>query len=146
MKGYWNNETETAKSLKPGPFPWEKVLYTGDLFRTDDDGFLYFVGRKDDVVKINGEKVSPKQIEDVIAALAEVRDVAVVATPDPVYGARLKAIVVAEPGRELTDADILRHCRKNLDITMIPSTIEFRSETLPRSETGKLDRRQLAHH
>jgi amino acid adenylation domain-containing protein len=146
MKGYWKNESETAKALKAGPFPWEKVLHTGDLFRADQDGYLYFVGRKDDVIKINGEKVSPKQIEDVIASLAGVRDVAVVAAADAVSGARLNAIVIKEPHSTLTANDILRHCRHNLDAVMIPSTVEFRDANLPRSETGKLDRRQLAPH
>jgi amino acid adenylation domain-containing protein len=146
MKGYWKNEPETAKSLQSGPFPWEKVLHTGDLFRADQDGYLYFVGRKDDVIKINGEKVSPKQIEDVIASLGGVRDVAVVAALDPVSGLRLSAIIIKEPHGTLTANDILRHCRQNLDAAMIPSSVEFRDANLPRSETGKLNRRQLAPH
>ena len=60
MKGYWENPEATDKALRPGPFPWEKVLYTGDLFRTDEEGFLYFVGRKDDIIKTRGEKVEPE--------------------------------------------------------------------------------------
>ncbi len=58
------------QALRPGPLPWEMVLHTGDLFRTDEDGFLYFVGRKDDIIKTRGEKVSPKEVENVLYALA----------------------------------------------------------------------------
>ena len=78
MKGYWENPEATDKALKPGPFPWEKVLYTGDLFRTDEEGFLYFVGRKDDIIKTRGEKVSPKEVENVLYALPGIREAAVV--------------------------------------------------------------------
>ena len=69
MKGYWENPEATDRALRPGPYPWEKVLYTGDLFRTDEEGFLYFVGRKDDIIKTRGEKVSPKEVENVLYAL-----------------------------------------------------------------------------
>ena len=73
MKGYWENPEATARALRPGPLPWEKVLYTGDLFRTDEEGFLYFVGRKDDIIKTRGEKVSPKEVENVLYAPARRR-------------------------------------------------------------------------
>ena len=70
MQGYWDNDEATAKALRPGPNPWEKVLYTGDLFRTDEEGFLYFVGRKDDIIKTRGEKVAPKEVESGPACLS----------------------------------------------------------------------------
>jgi acyl-CoA synthetase (AMP-forming)/AMP-acid ligase II len=66
MMGYWNLPEETAMTLKPGLYPGEKVLYTGDLFKMDEEGYLYFVARKDDMIKTAGEKVSPKEVENVL--------------------------------------------------------------------------------
>src|SRR5262245_53651699 len=124
MKGYWENPEATAKALRPGPFPWEKVLYTGDLFRTDEDGFLYFVGRKDDIIKTRGEKVSPKEVENVLYALPGIREAAVVGVPDAVLGYAIKAVVALAPAAELKEQDIIRHCAKNLEDFMVPKLVE----------------------
>ena len=140
MKGYWADEEGTARVLKSGPYPWERVLYTGDLFRTDDEGYLYFVSRKDDIIKTRGEKVSPKEVENVIYELAGVREVAVIGVPDPILGQAIKAIVVGEDG--LTERDIIRHCAARLEEFMVPSLVEFRGE-LPKSENGKIVRKEL---
>jgi long-chain acyl-CoA synthetase len=143
MKGYWNDAEATDKALKPGPFPWEKVLYTGDLFRTDDEGYLYFVGRKDDIIKSRGEKVSPKEVENVLYELPGVREAAVIGVPDPLLGAAVKAIVAVEPGAGLTERAIIAHCAARLEEFMVPSQVEFRVE-LPKSENGKIARRAIA--
>ena len=74
MKGYWEDPEATARVLWPGPYPWEQVLHTGDLFRMDNEGFLYFVGRKDDLIKSRREKVSPKEVENVLYALPGARE------------------------------------------------------------------------
>ena len=140
MKGYWADEEGTARVLKPGPYPWERVLYTGDLFRTDDEGYLYFVSRKDDIIKTRGEKVSPKEVENVICELAGVREVAVIGVPDPILGQAIKAIAVADDG--LTERDIIRHCAARLEEFMVPSLVEFRRQ-LPKSENGKIARKEL---
>lgn len=142
MKGYWENPQATARALRPGPYEWEKVLHTGDLFRTDAAGFLYFVGRKDDIIKTRGEKVSPKEVENVLVMLAGVREAAVIGVDDPVLGAAIKAFVVAEPG-SLSAQDVLRHCAKHIEDFMVPKHVEFR-DALPKSENGKIDRRALA--
>jgi len=141
MKGYWNDEAATARALRTGPYPWEKVLYTGDLFRTDGEGFLYFVGRKDDIIKTRGEKVSPKEVENVLYELPQVREAAVVGVPDAVLGSAIKAIVAAEPG--LTERDVIRHCAARLEDFRVPTLVEFRPH-LPKSENGKIARRELA--
>ncbi|MDH5833921.1 class I adenylate-forming enzyme family protein [Luteimonas kalidii] len=141
MQGYWRNEEATAKALRPGRYPWEKVLHTGDLFRMDAEGFLYFVGRKDDILKSRGEKVSPKEVENVLYALAGIREAALVGVPDPIMGHALKAIVVSD--REDLDARaILAHCRAHLEEFMIPRTVEFR-DALPKTNTGKIRRSVL---
>ncbi len=143
MQGYWRDEAATARALKPGSLPGEKVLYTGDLFRTDVDGFLYFVGRKDDIIKSRGEKVSPKEVENVLYALPGVREAAVVGVPDPVLGQAIKAVLALEPGVALTRDEVIRHCAKHLEDFMVPKIVAF-EEALPKSENGKIDRREIA--
>ena len=142
MKGYWENPAATQQALRPGPLPQEMVLYTGDLFRTDEDGFLYFVGRKDDIIKTRGEKVSPKEVENVLYALAGVQEAAVVGVPDPVLGFAIKAVVALDSGTALTAAEVIRHCARNLEDFMVPKIVEFR-DRLPKSENGKIARRQV---
>ena len=142
MKGYWENEEATARALKPGPHPGEKVLHTGDLFRTDPDGFHYFVGRKDDIIKTRGEKVSPKEVENAIYALAGIREAAVVGVPDPILGLAIKAIVSADPAAGLTAQEVIRHCGRHLEDFMVPKLVEFRA-ALPKTESGKISRRQI---
>lgn len=142
MKGYWDNPAATDVALRPGPLPREKVLYTGDLFRTDADGFLYFVGRKDDIIKTRGEKVSPKEVENMLYALPGIREAAVVGVPDPVLGFAIKAVLAVEVGAELSVADVIRHCARHLEDFMVPKLVEFRTE-LPKSENGKIARRQV---
>jgi amino acid adenylation domain-containing protein len=143
MKGYWNDPEATARALRPGPFVWEKVLHTGDLFRADADGFLYFVARKDDIIKTRGEKVSPKEIENALYALPGIREAAVVGVPDPVLGLALKAVVAADPHANLTAHDVIRHCARHLEEFMVPKTVEFR-DALPKTESGKISRRLVA--
>ena len=143
MQGYWQDEAATARALRPGPFPWERVLHTGDLFRTDADGFLYFVGRKDDIIKSRGEKVSPKEVENVLYALPGVREAAVVGVPDAILGMAIKAVLALEPDAVVTSDDVIRHCARHLEDFMVPKAVEFRA-ALPKSENGKIDRRFIA--
>lgn len=141
MQGYWQNEEATAKALKPGRYPWEKVLHTGDLFRTDQEGFLYFVGRKDDILKSRGEKVSPKEVENVLYAMPGITEAALVGVPDPILGHLLRAIVVATDAQVDARA-VIAHCRAHLEEFMIPREVEFR-ESLPKTSTGKIRRSVL---
>ena len=143
MKGYWENPEATARALRPGPHAWERVLHTGDLFRTDDEGFLYFVGRKDDIIKSRGEKVAPKEVENVIYAFPGVAEVAVIGIPDPILGSAIKAVVAGEPGAALEAAEIVRHCARFLEDHMVPKVVEFRP-SLPKTDSGKISRRLVA--
>ena len=142
MKGYWENTEATDKCLKPGRYPWEKVLYTGDLFKTDDEGYLYFVGRKDDIIKTRGEKVSPKEVENVLYALEGIKEAAVVGVPDPILGMALKAVLVLADGITLGEQEIIRHCAGRLEDFMVPKFVEFRAE-LPKTSTGKIRRSEV---
>jgi amino acid adenylation domain-containing protein len=143
MKGYWELPEETDKVLKPGSFPGEKVLYTGDLFRMDQEGYLYFVGRKDDIIKSRGEKVSPKEIEDVLYSLDGVAEAAVVGVPDPVLGEAIKAVITLREGARLTQQDLLRHCAQHLEDFLVPTFVEFR-DSLPKTSSGKISKRELS--
>jgi amino acid adenylation domain-containing protein len=142
MKGYWEKPDETDRVLKPGPLPGEKVLYTGDLFRMDGEGYLYFVGRKDDLIKTRGEKVSPKEVEAVIYTLPEVKEAAVIGVPDPILGQAIKAVLVLADGAALSERDVMRHCAARLEDFMVPKSVEFRS-SLPKTTTGKISKREL---
>jgi len=114
MKGYWEAPDLTAQRLKPGSLPNEMVLYTGDLFRMDDEGYLYFVGRKDDIIKSRGEKVSPKEVENVVYSLPGISEAAIVGLRDRVLGQAVHCVVTLKEGAELTERDILAHCRRHL--------------------------------
>jgi amino acid adenylation domain-containing protein len=142
MKGYWELPEETAHCLKPGPLPGEIVLYSGDLFRADEEGYLYFVGRKDDIIKTRGEKVSPREVEDVIYALDGVAEVAVIGVPDPILGSAIKAVLTVRPGAQVTKQDVLRHCAAKLEDFMVPKIVEFQA-SLPKTETGKISKRAI---
>jgi amino acid adenylation domain-containing protein len=142
MRGYWGDPQASAERFRPGPLAGERLCYTGDLFRMDAEGFFYFVGRKDDIIKTRGEKVSPKEVENVLYRLPGIQEAAVIGVPDPVLGQAIKAYVVLN-GAILTEADILRHCREYLEELMVPRFVEFRPE-LPKTGSGKIRRAELA--
>jgi acyl-CoA synthetase (AMP-forming)/AMP-acid ligase II len=142
MKGYWEQPDETDKVLRPGPLPGERVLYSGDLFRMDDEGYLYFVGRKDDIIKTRGEKVSPKEVENVLYTLAPIAEAAVVGVPDPILGQVVKAVVTVKAGATVTQIDVLRHCAAHLEDFMVPKLVEIR-DAMPKTGTGKIDKNSL---
>ena len=143
MRGYWEKPEETAARLKPGPIPGEMVLYSGDLFRTDADGWLYFVARRDDIIKSRGEKVSPREVENAISSLDGVYEVAVIGVPDELLGQAIKAFITLTPGANLTERDVIRHCLAHLESFMAPKYVEF-VESLPKTGTGKISKTGLA--
>ena len=142
MQGYWELPEETAKMLRPGLFSWEKSLYSGDLFKMDEDGFLYFVSRKDDIIKSRGEKVSPKEVEVVLYALEDITGAAVIGVKDDLFGEAIKGFVVLKDGSEMTEKDILAHCSANLEDFMVPQMIEIR-DSLPMTSSGKITKKGL---
>ena len=142
MRGYWRAPQETAERFRPGPMAGERVCHTGDLFRMDNDGYLYFVGRTDDIIKSRGHKVAPREIENVLHDIPGVVEATVVGVPDPVLGQAIKAVVAVD-GRFVTAAHVLAHCRTHLEDHMVPKYVEFRYQ-LPKTASGKIDRRTLA--
>jgi acyl-CoA synthetase (AMP-forming)/AMP-acid ligase II len=142
MRGYWEKPEQTAKKLKPGPLPGEMVLYTGDYCKLDEDGYLYFVGRMDDVIKSRGEKVAPKEVENVLVHIPGVKEVAVIGVPDEILGQAVKAFVVPEQGAELTTKQILGEAQLRLENFMVPKYIEIVPD-LPKTTTGKIKKTDL---
>jgi amino acid adenylation domain-containing protein len=143
MKGYWELPEETDRMLKPGPLPAEKVLHTGDLFRMDEEGYLYFVGRKDDIIKTRGEKVSPREVEDVLHAMPGVAEAVVIGVPDEVLGEAIKAVVRPQAGVNLTAEEVIHWCSLKLENFMVPKFVDFQGE-FPKTSTGKISKRELA--
>lgn len=135
MGGYWRNEAATAAALRPGPDG--PRLYTGDLFRADEDGFLYFVARRDDIIKTRGEKVSPQEVERVLYALHGVLEAAVEGVDDAVFGQVIRAHVAVDAAAGLTERLVQRHCATHLEDFMVPKMVEFH-DALPKTATGKI--------
>lgn len=142
MQGYWRDEAATRLALRPVHGRGGTWLHTGDLFRADADGYLTFVGRNDDMLKVRGEKVAPRQVEAVLHDCPGVAEAVVVGRPDAVSGHILHAVVV-RGSATLTERDVLRHCARMLPDPMVPKTIEFRDE-LPKTASGKVARRLVA--
>lgn len=143
MRGYWEKPEATAKRLKPGPITGEMVLYSGDIFRTDSEGYLYFVSRRDDIIKSRGEKVSPREVENVLYGMEGVFEAAVVGMPDPLIGEAVKAFVVLQPGHTLTERDVIKYCLTKLESFMAPKQVVF-VDSLPKTDTGKIKKTDLA--
>jgi long-chain acyl-CoA synthetase len=142
MRGYWKNPEATARALRPGPIPGEVVLHTGDLFKMDADRYLYFVARKDDIIKTRGEKVSPLEVESVICKVPGVVEAAVVGVPDQVLGVAVKAAIVKATDAEVTADDIRKRVRTELDDVAVPKFVEF-MDALPKTASGKVKKSEL---
>lgn len=142
MVGYWRKPGETAAKLREGHFPGERLLYTGDVFRTDEDGYLYFVARKDDIIKSRGEKVSPREVENVLHELPGVSLAAVIGVPDPIFGEAIKAFIVPAEGAQLEAKEVIKYCLARLENYMVPKHVVF-VEALPMTSSGKVNKSQL---
>jgi acyl-CoA ligase (AMP-forming) (exosortase A-associated) len=147
--GYWNDEQKTAERFKPAPgqpaglrIP-EIAVWSGDTVRKDEDGFLYFVGRRDEMIKTSGYRVSPTEIEEVIFATGLVADAAAVGVPHPTLGQAVVIVAAPAAGKPAEEGPILEVCRKELPAFMVPARIEWR-DVLPRNPNGKYDRPRLA--
>jgi long-chain acyl-CoA synthetase len=143
MAGYWKKPELSNEILHPGRLPGERVLCTQDWFRMDAEGFLYFMGRSDDIIKTRGEKVSPLEVENAIHAIKGVKEVAVVGVPDEVFGQAIRAYIECEPGVELTDKKVKHDCLSRLENFMVPSDVIFLDD-IPKTPNGKIDRKYLA--
>jgi len=134
--GYWNDTPETAKYFRSGK------LHTGDLARVDADGFIFIVEREREMIKSGGNRVSAKEVEDVVAEIPVVVEVAVIGVPHELLGEAIKAFVVTVHGATLTAAEVIEHCRRRLPNFKCPETVEF-LDALPHTASGKVAKRKL---
>jgi long-chain acyl-CoA synthetase len=142
MMGYWGDPNLSEEWLKSRPDLDERMLCTQDRFTVDEEGFLYFVGRTDDIVKTRGEKVSTIEVENVLHGLRGVSQAAVVGVPDDLLGEALRAYVVLEQAAALTEEDILRFARSKLENFMVPREVVLLDE-LPHTDSGKIRKGSL---
>ncbi len=130
MNGYWRDELNSSTKLLP--IANGRRLHTGDLFRTDNDGFLYFVSRRDDIIKTRGEKVSPQEVERILYALTRHSRGGCGRYRRSGVRQLIRAYVALEPDAGLSEKDILRHCAAHLEDYMVPKSVEFR-DALPKT-------------
>lgn len=142
--GYWNDPQTSSLRFRPGPLPGELVCHSGDMFQMDGEGYLYFVGRSDEIIKSGGKKIAPKEVENALFRLEGILDAAVAGIPDPLLGQAAKAFVVLNPSRRppLTAQDILDHCRAELEDYLVPRQVEIR-DALPKTPSGKIIKSEL---
>ncbi|GAB3043545.1 long-chain-fatty-acid--CoA ligase [Virgibacillus ainsalahensis] len=136
MKGYWNMPEETAHTFRNG---W---LYTGDIAYMDEDGYLFIVDRKKDLIIASGYNVYPRDVEEILYEHSSVQEAVVVGMPDPYRGETVKAVVVLKEGKQRDEKKLIAYCRKNMAAYKVPEVIEFREE-LPKTNVGKILRRKI---
>nr|WP_254901732.1 long-chain fatty acid--CoA ligase [Thalassobacillus devorans] len=136
MKGYWNMPEETTLALRDG---W---LYTGDIARVDDEGYLYILDRKKDLIIAGGFNIYPRDIEEILYEHESVQEAVAVGVPDGYRGETVKVVVVLKDGKSATEEELIAYCRDNMAAYKVPSSVEFRSE-LPKTNVGKILRRKI---
>ena len=152
--GYWNDPQATAARFRPLPaaaaahgnglpLP-ELAVFSGDTVRADAEGFLYFVGRQDDMIKTSGYRVSPTEVEEVLYASGMVGECAVFGVPDAILGQAISVVATAVEGMTANREGLLLHCRTAMPSYMVPTRVEFVAAPLPRNANGKIDRATLA--
>ena len=145
FQGYWNDPEATAKVLKPFPFGSEEIprkemaVYSGDIVTRDEDGFLYFIGRKDNLIKSAGFRISPQEIEDALYQMKGIKEAAVIGIEDDMLGHKIKAFVSLGDGVNLCEKEVVDFCAERLPNYMVPHMIVF-LDNLPRTLNKKIDR------
>jgi long-chain acyl-CoA synthetase len=145
MIGFWNRPEETAEALREHVDEdgrTRRWLHTGDLGYLDQDGYLFIVDRKKDLIKTSGYQVWPREIEETLAAHPAIAEVGVAGVADEAKGEVVWAWVVCRAGQSITEADLRTYCRQRLAPYKVPAHVEFRSE-LPKTMVGKVLRRAL---
>jgi acyl-CoA ligase (AMP-forming) (exosortase A-associated) len=142
--GYWGQSELTAKVLRPHPFlpsevgDVERVCYSGDYVKMDADGFLYFVGRRDTMIKSSGFRISPNEVEEVLFKSGLLKSAAVIGLPDEILGQSIKAFVVGQEGVELSVEALREFCAASMPRHMVPKMIE-QLDQMPKTTSGKVD-------
>jgi len=142
--GYWGRTEDTNRALRANPLlppqlgDCERVCYSGDLVKMDEDGFLYFVGRRDAMIKSSGFRISPSEVEEILFQTKSIQLAAVIGIPDEMLGQTIKAFVVPRNGATRDAEALIAFCAEKLPRYMVPKTIEFLDE-MPKTSSGKVD-------
>jgi acyl-CoA synthetase (AMP-forming)/AMP-acid ligase II len=142
--GYWGQPELTAKVLRPNPFVlpeignYERVCYSGDIVKMDEEGFLYFIGRRDTMIKSSGFRISPTEVEEVLFKSGPVREAAVIGVPDEVLGQAIRAFVSAKEGHQIDPVKLTEYCGQHMPRHMVPKYVEV-MDKLPKTPNGKVD-------
>jgi acyl-coenzyme A synthetase/AMP-(fatty) acid ligase len=142
--GYWGKSEATNEVLRPNPLldaelgNCELVCYSGDLVKMDEDGFLYYVARRDAMIKSSGYRISPTEVEEALFQSGQIRHAAVIGLPDEVLGQSIKAFVVPLNGYHVDVEALIELCAQKIPRHMIPKTVELLPE-LPKTSSGKVD-------
>ncbi len=150
-QGYWSDLEKTAKMFRSHPFPLsglqfeEKVVYSGDTVYKDEEGFIYYDGRTDDLIKTSGYRVSPTEIEEALYKTGKVKHAAVFGIPDDILGQVPVAAISLKGDAAIDENEVIRFCQKNLPGYMAPKKVVI-YEDLPLNPTGKIDRNQIKNH
>lgn len=148
--GYWNDPDKTAERYKPlaGREPGfvlpEIAVFSGDTVRKDDEGFLYFIGRRDEMIKSSGYRISPTEIEEVLYGTKVLGEIACFGVPHPTLGQCIVVVATPKPGTNVDEGALFSICRERLPAFMVPARIELRDGPLPRNPNGKIDRKALS--
>jgi long-chain acyl-CoA synthetase len=137
MLGYWDMPEETSKALKDG---W---LYTGDLGRIDEEGYLYIVGRKKDMIISGGQNIYPVEIERVLLNHEKIKEAAVIGLPDKEWSETVMAVIVLEEGMSMNEDDVVSYVKDNLAPYNKPRHVRFVQELPKTAATGKLQKAEL---
>ena len=135
-KEYYKNKKETEATFRKG---W---VYSGDIMKADEDGYLYFVDRKKDMIKSGGLNVYANEVEGMILSHPKVSDAAVIGVPDPKWGEAVKGIVVLKEGERATADEIISYCKEKLERFKVPKSIDFIT-SMPRNPSGKIMKYEL---
>jgi acyl-CoA synthetase (AMP-forming)/AMP-acid ligase II len=142
--GYWGRPEDTNKALRPNPLlpaelgNCELVCYSGDLVKMDEEGFLYYVGRRDTMIKSSGFRISPTEVEEALFQSGKLRQAAVIGVPDEALGQSIKAFVVARDGTTIDTDELIAFCGEKMPRYMVPKIVEILNE-LPKTTSGKVD-------
>lgn len=148
--GYWNDPAKTAERFKPvAPRHYglplaELAVWSGDTVRKDEDGFLYFISRNDEMIKTSGYRVSPTEVEEVVYARDQVAEAAALGVKHPALGQAIVVVALPREGVALTASDLLAALKPHLPAYMLPQKVVIAAASLPRNPNGKIDRKLLS--
>lgn len=142
MQGYWNDAKLTERAYHHGEYPEDRILFSGDYFHQDEQGLLYFEGRRDDIIKSRGERINTLEVEKQLLGISPITEAAVVGVPDDLLGYVIWAFVIQKTGQPLESERIVQHCCKIMEPAAVPKQV-VTVDVLPKNSNGKIDKNEL---